>query len=185
MSQAGPLSSGGGPPPPPGTDITFGLDVGTTTSVLSVMIVTGVDSIANNANGIFTNANPNLSNVTEIVLSNRITGTATVVGAVTGDIVTFSLGGSAAVYRFQFDVVGRDTGTGDGVGYSVFATFRTNGAAATLIDTPGPFVDHDEDASLLLASMTMIASGNNAILRATGVAGQTINYNAVGTYVVV
>jgi len=33
--------------------------------------------------------------------------------------------------------------------------------------------------------MAVVASGNNVILRATGVAGETISYRAVGSYVVV
>lgn len=180
MSQAGPLTSTNSPPPP-GTDISFDLDVGMTTSVASVMEVVGVDSTADNDNGIFTNANPNLSNVTQIVLSNRLTGTATVVGAVTGDIITFSLGASAAVFRFDFDIAGRDTISGDGVGYRVQGTSKTDGATAAIVELPD--IDADEDASLIDAEMDLIASGNNVILRATGVAGSTINYNAVGTYV--
>ena len=83
-------------------------------------------------------------------------------------------------------MAGRDTGNGQGVGYSVQATARTTGAAATLIETP--FVDSDEDSgapSLNGAFMDFVVSGNNVILRATGVTARTITYSAVGTYVVV
>ena len=48
-----------------------------------------------------------------------------------------------------------------------------------------PFIDNDEDAALVTADIDLIASGNNVILRATGVTGLTITYKAVGLYVVV
>ena len=144
--------------------------------------VLGVDATINNVNGITTIGTP-ASNLLEVTLTNRLQGTASVTGAVTGDIITFDLGASAAVYRFTFVVSGRDTTSGDGVGYTVDASARTDGAAATTIATP--FIDADEDASLSAALITVVASGNNVILRSTGVAGQTIDYSAVGYYVVV
>jgi hypothetical protein len=48
-----------------------------------------------------------------------------------------------------------------------------------------PFIDNDEDASLITANIDLIASGNNVILRVSSAAGTTITYKAVGTYVVV
>ncbi len=115
------------------------------------------------------------------VSSDNISETGTITGAVTGDIITFNLGAVAAVYRFQFLATGRDTVSGDGVGYTIDASIRTDGAAATMIQTP--FGDADEDASLSAASMDVIASGNTVILRGTGVAGRTINYSALGSFV--
>lgn len=73
--------------------------------------------------------------------------------------------------------------TGDGLGYSVDATVKTDGATATLVASP--FTDNDEDPSLLDAEITVVASGNSAVLQVTGVTGETIAYKAVGTYVVV
>lgn len=174
-------STGSGPPPT--LEVTFVTDDGTVISMADIVNYNGVDSTEDNVNGILTRANPNNSNNMEVVLTNRLMGTATVVGNVTGDIVTFALGSTDAVYRFNFEVTGRDTTTQDGVGYTVFGSVKTDGATSTVIASP--FVDNDEDASLLAASMTIVASGNNAILQATGVAGQTISFKAVGSYVVV
>ncbi len=112
---------------------------------------------------------------------NRLIGDATSINGSTEDIITLDLGSSAACYRFSFDIAGRDTGTGDCVGYSLDGTVKTNGTTATLVASP--FTDNDEDASLLTASIGLIASGNNAVLQVTGVAGETIVYKAVGTYV--
>lgn len=139
------------------------------------------------SNGVQTTADPNNGDNLYIELTNRVYGTASVTGAVTGDIITFDLGGDAAVYRFHLHVTGRDTSSGDGVGYSLFGSIRTDGAAATVIDTA--FQDADEDASLGAAQMAFVASGNNMVLRATGVTDgmddRTISYAAYGYYIVV
>lgn len=116
-----------------------------------------------------------------VEVAGKLMGTATVVGATTGDIITFDLGASAAVYRIIYTVAGRETTSGDGVGYTVDASVRTDGATASVIATP--FIDSDEDTSLTAALMEVVASGNNAILRATGVAASTIDYKAVANYV--
>lgn len=65
----------------------------------------------------------------------------------------------------------------------MFASARTNGAAATIVETP--YTDVDEDASLISANINLIASGNSVILQVTGVLGQTLVYKAVGSYLVV
>lgn len=113
----------------------------------------------------------------------EVTGQATSVNGSTEDIITVDLGGSAAVYRFEFSVVGRDTSTGDGVTYRVRGSMRTNGTTATEISTE--VSNEAEDASLVAADIAFSASGNDAVLSVTGVAGQTITYNAVGSYVAV
>jgi hypothetical protein len=165
---------------PPTIPITFQADSGTATAAVNVINVFGGSSEDNNILGIQTTAS---GNTITYELTNRLYNAVPVpvTGAVTGDIITFDLGASAAVYRFSFDVTGRDTATGDGVGYNVFGSARTDGATATVIASA--FVDNDEDATLLAASMNLVASGNDIILQALGVAGQTINFNAVGYYV--
>lgn len=190
MSQAGQINSASGPVPPTvatsyTTDVRDNTTTGPGTAIpaANVLQVLGRDTTQDNDNGIRTDADPNNGDILYVELTNRLTGTASAVGAVTADIITFALAASASVYRFTFYVTGRDTATGDGVGYTLFASIRTNGAAATLIQTP--FQDNDEDASLAAALMNVVVSANSVILRATGVAGQTISYKAVGEYVVV
>ena len=168
---------------PPSVPTSFITDNGTAIPAGNILNVNGIDSTEDNSNGIITRATPDSGNNLAVVLTNRIVGTGTSTNASVVNLATLALAASAKVYRFQFDVSGRDTTTGDGVGYTIYAYARTNGAAATIISTP--FVDNDEDASLVLASADVVASGNSVILQVTGVAGLTINYSAVGTYVVV
>lgn len=176
MSQAGVLGTSG----TPSVATTFTTDSGNATPAANILNVLAADTIADNANGIQTTGS---GNTVTIQLTNRLQGSGSVTGAITGDIITFALGGSAAVYRFEIYVTGRDVATGDGVGYSLMGSARTDGAAATLIGSP--FQDNDEDASLTAALMNLVVSGNNVILQATGVAAQTINYSAVCTYVMI
>ena len=185
MSQAGHLSVSSSP----AVATSYTTDTGTAVPVANVLDVRAVDVTTSNASGIQTRGGVSTVvgglNDLEVQLTNRLQGTTSITGAITGDIITFALSSStASTYRFEFDVAGIDTATGDGVGYSVDATARTDGVAtATVIQTPN--IDADEDASLGAALITVVASANNIILRATGVAGQTINYSAVGIYVVV
>lgn len=170
----------------PSVSTSFQTQNGTAVPAANILIVNGNDSTENNVNGIITKGGvvgTGTSNEVDVVLTNRLQGTGSSVNAATANLITFGLGASDAVYRFTFDVTGRDTATGDGVGYTVLGSARTDGATATIIASP--FTDNDEDASLLLATIDLVASGNNVILQVTGVAGQTISYSAVGTYVVV
>lgn len=179
MSQAGELNTAAGPVPP-AVATSYVTNSGTAVPVANVLTILGAATSANNDNGIFTTGSG--STVT-VVLSNRIEGTTTTVGAVTGDVVTLDLGVTPAVYRFSVLVTGRDTTSGDGVGYTVDGSIKTNGSVATIISTPD--IDADKDPSLATALISMIASGNNVIIRATGVAGITIIYKSIATYVVV
>ncbi|HJZ04557.1 MAG TPA: hypothetical protein VJ327_01690 [Patescibacteria group bacterium] len=158
----------------------FPTDSGTAGPLLNILSVLGGTSTSDDSDGIRTTG---AGSVVTVQLTNRLTGTGSTIGAATADIVTFSLGASTAIFRFVYQIVGRDTGTGDGVGYTITATFKTDGAIATRINTP--FSEDDESASLVASGVDMVASGNNAILRTTGTAAQTISWKAVGEYITV
>lgn len=163
----------------PSDPLTFTADDGSTATPASDNINNLSSSTStNNDDGIQTR---NTGDTTETQLTNRLIDSVTSINGSTEDLITFDLGVNPAVYRFKFDICGRDTGTGDGVGYTVFASAKTDGASATIIATP--FVDNDEDTSLLDASTNVIASGNNIILQVTGVLLQTISYKSLGSYV--
>ena len=113
--------------------------------------------------------------------TNTLSGSATSTNGSTEDLITIQLDGTATVYRFYFMIVGRETGTGEGLGYHLLASGKSSGAAATLIQTE--FIDADEEAALNAADINLIASGNTLILQVTGVAGTTIQYLATGNYI--
>jgi hypothetical protein len=160
------------------------------TASAHIIIINSDDSTTNNANGITTLAGVTdslLGNQVKILLTNRLQGTATSTNASNADIITFALDGAASkVYRASFEVAGKSTAGGfvvEGVGYTVNASFSTDGASASIIGTP--YSDTDEDTNLTGCTISVVASGNNIILRAVGIALKTIQYSAVGHYVVI
>lgn len=98
-------------------------------------------------------------------------------------MITFGLDSTAGTYRFEIDVAAFESSTPAGAGYSIDCSARTNGSAASIIATP--FQDVDEDTTVLGAKMEIVASSNNIIVRATGVAGLTINWIAKLDYIFV
>lgn len=185
MSQAGIISTASSPVPP-AVPTSFTTQNGTAIPLANVLIINAIDSTEDNDNGIIAKGGvvgTGTSNEVDVVITNRLQGASSATGAVTTDIITFALAATPTVYRMFFDVVGRETTSGDGLGYSLFASIKTNGVAATVVKEF--FDDVDEDTSLEAGLIEVLASGNNMVLRATGVAGKTITYKAVGTYVAV
>lgn len=168
-------------PVPPAVATSYVTDVNSPAiPIANVLNVLGNDTTANNNNGIRTDGSSG-SNTLSVQLTNRLQGTGTTVGATTADLVTFPLGATPGAYNFELKVVGY-TATGPAAtAYTVLGTMRTTGAAATLVGTPDETVI--EDVSLLASDVDMIASANNLIIRVLGVAGVSLNWNVVSTYV--
>jgi len=180
------LASGGPLPPQIPTSFTTNYNTafdntGISVPVANIENVVGSFSGIDNANGIATQANPDGGNNLLVLLTNRVRGSQSSVNGATINLIVVPLGAVPAVYRFQVDIVGRDTTSGDGAGYTFFGTIRTDGVTATGIATP--FIDEDEDASLVATDVGLGTSGNNGVLQITGIAGRTIAYVAVGTYI--
>lgn len=180
MSQAGIVNTQSAPSPPTSLT-TIVTDVGTVIVAANTVNMNGGQTTANTTAGIRTIANPTTSNNEVIQLTNRLQGQGSTVGAVTADIITFALGATPGTFKFHFEISGFNALTPAGLGYSIEASVRTTGVAATVVSIPDG--DEDEEAALSLADWAVIASGNNAILRVTGVAGLTINWGSVGYYV--
>lgn len=115
-------------------------------------------------------------NITVAGSGGGATGTGQTIGAVTADVITFPLGVTAGTYSIEVQVAGFESGTPAGVGVTLTAAVRTDGASATLIGTPDKIVL--EEAALTGATADVIVSGNNAIVQVTGVALLTINWVA-------
>jgi len=103
-------------------------------------------------------------------------GTGQTVGAVTDDIITFPLGATPGVYEITVRMSGFESTTPAGAGYRINAAVRTTGAAGTLIGVNA--VDTFEEAALAGCVAAIVVVGNDAIVRATGVAALTIDWSA-------
>lgn len=132
--------------------------------------------------GITTTGNPGTTTITFSV-TGAVTGTATTVGAVNADVITFPLGAVAGTYVVTISLCAFEAGTPSGAGYGVVAGIRTTGAAGTL--TGFPDYTDIEEASLVPSDVNFIASANNGILRVTGVAGLTIDWKATAQFTLV
>lgn len=165
---------------PPSVPTTFTADDTTTaTPVANNLNVFSNDITTNNNNGVQTTAS---GSTLTIQLTNRIQGQTSTVGNVTSDVITFSLGATPGAFKFHFEVVAFESTTPAGLGYSIEASARTDGISASIISLPD--ADEDEDPALTVdADWQVIASGNNVIVRVTGVTALTLNWGCVGTYV--
>lgn len=107
-------------------------------------------------------------------------GTGQTIDVGTADLVTLSLGATPATYTLKGLIAGK-AATASGIGGESIGTFRTNGAAATLINT----VDNvfNKDLAIAGASYTFVVSGNDVIYRATGSLGSVINWNGCVTFI--
>lgn len=164
---------------PPDVPTSFVTDSGTATPAANILNVLGNDTTVNDVDGLRSIGS---GNTVTYQLTNRLQGTGSTVGNTTADIITFSLGATPGTFKFHFEVAAFESTTPAGVGYSIEASARTTGAAATIIASP----DGDEDEDVILqddADWAVIASGNNVILRVTGVTALTLNWGAVGYYV--
>jgi hypothetical protein len=172
-----PLTSSG--PIPPIIPTSFVLDDGTAIPAANVLDVFGIDSTENNANGILTRATPNLGNVLDIVITNRIQGTASTAGAVTTAISTFTPT-AIGTYAIECRVAAFNTTASLGAGYSIFGTARFDGANSTLCGTMDRIVN--EEGTMSSANVTMTVSGANILINGVGYAANNINWSAVGLY---
>lgn len=103
-------------------------------------------------------------------------GTASTVGAVTGDVITLPLGATPGTYTLEARVSGFEGTTPASAGFQIFGTVRTTGAAAVLVGVPD--VVSNAEIALVASLASIVVSGNNAIIQVTGVAGLTVGWKA-------
>lgn len=113
-------------------------------------------------------------------IANQSSGTAMTVGAVTADVITFPLGAVAGGYQFNVRVAAFDAITPLSAGYELVYAMRTTGAASSLIGTPEKNIN--EEGALTAGDVTIVASGNDCVVRVLGTAGKTVNWKADLTY---
>lgn len=168
MSQIYKTQSGG--PIPPGLVATLTGDTG--------INPVGPDGLNNinifGENGIVTRGDAPSNTVFIGLEEPLICNTGSTVGGTTLDLVTIPLGAAAATYTFDANLAGKAL-TADGIGGNAFGTFRTNGAAATVINTVD--IVENKDVAIAAATFDLVASGNNVVLRVMGAAGATITWH--------
>lgn len=111
----------------------------------------------------------------------KTTGTGTTIDAATADLYTLNLGTTGAGYRFVLIITGYATAVGHSVGYTIDGSVKTDGTVATIVDVINR--DADEDTGDTAAQGDIIASGNSAIVRVTGVVGDTYNWRVIVEWV--
>lgn len=185
MSQITKLLTSAGPIPPI-IATSYQTQDGTAVPAANILIVNGFDSTENNLNGIITKggvAGTGTANEVDVVITNRLQGVGSTVGAVTTNLVTFNLGATPATFVIDANICGFNAATPAGAGYSLFGTVRTDGATASLVGTPDKITN--EDAAMTTCDSNITVAGNTVIISSTGAVGLTINWSAVATYVTV
>lgn len=109
----------------------------------------------------------------------KTSGSGSTVGAVTADLYTLAMSATASAYRFSVIISGYSAGSTNGYGYTIDGTVKTDGAAGSIVDVINRDADEDDTA----AQGTIAVSGNNAIVRVTGVAGENINWKCIVEWV--
>lgn len=142
--------------------------------------ILGRDTIQNNDNGIRTDADANNSSNCYVELTNRISVNLQTVGAVvqTATIMTPT---NATSLTFNLTLTAYAS-TGDvALGGQQIGLVRKSGGAVTVIGTNDTFDEYD--AALGANDWEITNSGADLIISVTGVAGFTLNWQAVFTYV--
>lgn len=168
-------------PVPPSVPTSFVTDDGTAIPALNVLNVNGIDSIENNVNGILTRANPNLSDNLEIILSNRISVTATTSdGGGQTQTVTLMTPTNATGIEFSSSIIGYDSANDESAGGSQEGICRKSAGTVTIVGTNDSL--DEADAGLIAVDWNIVGSGGDLAVEFTGIAGRTIVWRCTFTY---
>lgn len=172
---------------PPQIPTSFVTQDGTAVPLANILLVDGIDSSENNDNGIITKggvAGTGTSNEVDIVITNRITGTATTTDDATPQILTsFSLGATPATFLVELRIVAYNVTDSLSAGYTSTSTIRTTGAAGSEIDaSPGIIAEEGAMSGVIVQNQIV---GNTIETVVTGLAGKIIHWRALHTYIIV
>lgn len=183
MSQAGPLSGGGSGPLPPAVPTSFVTDDGTiAVPAGNVLKVLTTNDQSNSLSGIRTTAFFDGSSTLYIVVTNRIAGTGLSISGSPAALATFNPEfGFIGSYRFDINITGVELGGTASVGYTLLFSVKTDSTNLSVVASP--FVDADEDPTMISATISVVPSGNSFDIIAMGPAGLTVSYSMAGTFV--
>jgi hypothetical protein len=182
MSQAGTISGNGGGGG--GSSINeIVTQNGTAVPIANIIVLNGFDTIANNDNGITTAGGiigTGSQNEADVLLTNRTTATITTTDATPTILISFSLGATPGTYFVYGNVQSFNASTPASGAYSFSGGYRTDGITAT--ELGADFHDDFEDPVLAPSDIIVGESGNNVVIEVEGIAGLTINWNAMLEY---
>lgn len=181
MSQAGIINTTSGPVPPV-VPTSFVTQDGTAVPAANILLVNGFDSTENNDNGIITKGGvvgTGTANEVDVVITNRVSGTNSTVGAASATIATFTPT-AVGTYAFEFRISVYNTTSLLGAGYSIFGAIRFDGANSNVCDIFDEIIN--EEGAMTNLDIAVSVAGANVLVTGTGYAAQTINWAAVGLY---
>jgi len=184
MSQAGVLNTVSNNPLPPTIATSYVTDINSPAVPSgNILQIKGATSTDNNPNGIETKANPSLSNLLNVQLTNRAVGSITTTNATPTNLISLPLGATPGVYAISGSVVGFIPSLGQGAGYFFEGVTRTDGVTAT--EFSGQFTNYQEDPALQTVLVLAATSGNSFIVEIEGVAATTIDWVSVINFIFV
>lgn len=156
--------------------------IGLETSGTNITSVTASDTNENDDNGIRA---VTVGTDVDVQLTNRVQGSAsTTIAGNTADITVASFdaapfSGTAGTYSFNFIVSGFNATEPGGVTANLFGGVITDGTTPTLIGQD----EFADQTSLPGATATLAVSGNDLVVRVTGIVDKAITWNMIGYYV--
>lgn len=176
------LASG---PVPPAVATSYQTQNGTAVPISNVLIVDGFDSIENNDNGIITKGGvvgTGTQNEVDVVITNRIVITATTSdgGGQTQTITVMTPTNGTAI-EFTASFIGYDSINNEAAGGSQEGISRKFGGTVTTIGTNDSL--DESDPALNAVDWDIIASGGNLAARFAGIAGRTITWKCLFTFI--
>lgn len=181
MSQAGIISTSSGPVPPT-VPTSFVTDVNSPAiPIANVLNVLGNDTTVNNGNGIRTDGSSG-SNTLTVQLTNRTSVSSTTSdGAGQTQTVTIFTPTASSGITFTVSVIGYDSANNEVCGGELIGIARSSGVGTVVVVGTNDTFD-ECDAGLIAVDWDIITNGTLIQIQFIGVAGRTINWNAVFTY---